>query len=59
MHKVVDKWNLGRDIQFNSRVISLNWLESEGKWKIRVRENGQEEKDEFADVLVSAQGFLR
>ncbi|OAP61569.1 hypothetical protein AYL99_03772 [Fonsecaea erecta] len=56
--KTVAKWNLNRDIQFNTRVIALNWLEEEGKWKIRVRKNGQEERDEFADVLVSAQGFL-
>ncbi|KIX92467.1 uncharacterized protein Z520_11787 [Fonsecaea multimorphosa CBS 102226] len=58
VQRTVDKWNLRRDIQFNTRVIALNWLEKEGKWKIRVRKDGQEERDEFADVLVSAQGFL-
>jgi cation diffusion facilitator CzcD-associated flavoprotein CzcO len=59
VEKVATKWNLRRDVQFNTRVIALEWLEEEGKWKIRVRKNGQEERDEFADVLVSAQGFLR
>ncbi|OCT52556.1 putative sterigmatocystin biosynthesis monooxygenase stcW [Cladophialophora carrionii] len=58
VEKVATKWNLRRDVQFNTRVIGLEWLEEEGKWKIRVRKNGQEERDEFADVLVSAQGFL-
>ncbi|EXJ76662.1 uncharacterized protein A1O5_01170 [Cladophialophora psammophila CBS 110553] len=58
VRRVVNKWNLKRDIQFNTRVIALNWLEDEGKWKIRVRKNDGEERDELADVLVSAQGFL-
>ncbi|KIW90655.1 uncharacterized protein Z519_08438 [Cladophialophora bantiana CBS 173.52] len=58
VRRVVNKWNLRRDIQFNTRVIALNWLEDEGKWKIRVRKNDGEERDELADVLVSAQGFL-
>lgn len=58
MDGVADKWNLKRDIQFNTRVIGLEWLEDEGKWKIRVRTNGQEEREDRADVLISAQGFL-
>lgn len=58
MEQVATKWNLDRDVQFSTRVIALDWLEDDGKWKIRVQEDGQE-RDEFADVLVSAQGFLR
>ncbi|KAL2419564.1 FAD-binding monooxygenase tazF [Exophiala dermatitidis] len=58
MQRVADKWNLKRAIQFNTRVIALDWLEDEGKWKIRVRKNGREERVELADVVVSAQGFL-
>ena len=58
MDRTADKWNLKRDIQFNTRVISLDWLEDEGKWKIRVRVNGKEEREDKADVLISAQGFL-
>ncbi|KAL2414236.1 FAD-binding monooxygenase tazF [Exophiala dermatitidis] len=57
MQRVADKWNLKRDIQFNTRVVALDWLEDEGKWKIRVRKNDQE-RIELADVVVSAQGFL-
>lgn len=59
MQKVTDKWNLRRDVQFNTRVIALDWLEDEGKWKVRVQKNGEDERDELVDVLVSAQGFLR
>ncbi|KIV86201.1 hypothetical protein PV11_01829 [Exophiala sideris] len=58
MQKTVKKWNLDRDVQFSTRVIALDWLEDQGKWKIRVRKDGQEERDELVDVLVSAQGFL-
>jgi len=58
MQRTVDKWNLKRDIRFNSRVFGLEWLEDSGKWKVRVRQNGDQERDEMFDVLVSAQGFL-
>ncbi|KAK4939724.1 hypothetical protein LTR10_020008 [Elasticomyces elasticus] len=58
MQKTVKQWNLDRDIQFSTRVVALDWLEDQGKWKIRVRKDGQEERDELVDVLVSAQGFL-
>ncbi len=53
-----DKWNLRRDIQFNTRVVSCEWQEEEGKWKITVEKDGQK-RDEYADILISAQGFLR
>lgn len=59
MQRTVDKWNLKRDIKFNTRVVGLEWLEAEGKWKVRVRQNDAEEREELFDVLVSAQGFLR
>lgn len=59
MQTTAEKWNLKRDIQFNSRVISLDWQEEAGKWKVKVRKNGQEEREELFDVVVSAQGFLR
>jgi cation diffusion facilitator CzcD-associated flavoprotein CzcO len=59
MEQTADKWNLRRDIQFNTRVIQLDWLEDEAKWKIRVRVNGKEEREDKADILISAQGFLR
>jgi cation diffusion facilitator CzcD-associated flavoprotein CzcO len=59
MQRIAEKWNLRRDIQFNSRVIGLEWLEDVGKWRVRVRQNEAEEREELFDVLVSAQGFLR
>lgn len=59
MEQVATKWNLRRDIQFNTKVVGLEWQDEEGRWKIKVQRDGQEERDEYADVLVSAQGFLR
>lgn len=59
MQRTAEKWNLHRDIQFNSRVVGLEWLEADGKWRVRVQQNGAEERDELFDVVVSAQGFLR
>lgn len=57
MEHIADKWNLKRDIQFNTQVIALDWLEEEGKWIIKLKANGQE-REEKADVILSAQGFL-
>lgn len=58
MRKTCDKWDLRRNIQFNTRVVANEWIEDDGKWKIIVERNGQQ-RDEYADILVSAQGFLR
>ncbi|KAK7902690.1 hypothetical protein LTR67_002336 [Exophiala xenobiotica] len=58
IQRTAEKWNLKRDIQFNTAVVALDWLEDQGKWKVRVRKEGREERDEIVDVLVSAQGFL-
>lgn len=57
MDRVADKWNLKRDIQFETQVTQLDWLEDEGKWNIKLRAKGQE-REEKADVIISAQGFL-
>lgn len=53
-----DKWDLRRNIRFNTKVVASEWLEEEGKWRITVEKGGQR-RDEYADILVSAQGFLR
>jgi len=58
MERISEKWNLKRDVQFNTKIVALEWQEDEGKWKIGVETNGQR-RDEFADVVISAQGFLK
>ncbi|KAJ9663843.1 hypothetical protein H2198_000603 [Neophaeococcomyces mojaviensis] len=52
-----DKWNLRRDIKFNTKVIDLEWTEEHARWRITVSQNGQE-RVEMADFVISAQGFL-
>lgn len=58
MKKTCNKWDLRRNIEFCTRVVAAEWIEEEGKWKITVEKDGQR-RDEYADILVSAQGFLR
>ena len=58
MKEICDKWDLRKNIQFNTRVVASEWLEKEGQWKVTV-EKGGKRRDEYADILVSAQGFLR
>jgi cation diffusion facilitator CzcD-associated flavoprotein CzcO len=58
MKRICDKWNLRRDIKFNTRVCGLEWQENEAQWKITLKENGKE-REEMADIIISAQGFLK
>jgi cation diffusion facilitator CzcD-associated flavoprotein CzcO len=58
MKMVCDKWNLRRDVKFNTRVTGLEWQEKEGQWKISLKEKGAE-REEMADIIISAQGFLK
>ena len=51
------KWNLDRDVQLNTEVLRAAWEESRGQWKVTVQHLGQT-RDEWADVLISAQGVL-
>lgn len=51
------KWNLDRDIQLNTKVMSATWQEDSGVWKVAVESEGVR-RDEYAEVLISAQGAL-
>lgn len=55
--RTVQKWNLDHDIQLNTRVLGCVWQEELGQWKVTVSHNGTE-RDEYAEVVVSGQGFL-
>ncbi|GME46877.1 hypothetical protein GTA08_BOTSDO11618 [Neofusicoccum parvum] len=57
MQKTVKKWNLDRDVVFNTRVTRAGWDEERSQWRLTVSHQGQE-REEYADVLVSARGFL-
>ncbi|KAJ5983102.1 hypothetical protein N7481_005201 [Penicillium waksmanii] len=53
----VEKWNLDRDIQLNTKVTSATWDEDTGRWNLTVEHNG-EQREDYCDVLISAQGVL-
>jgi cation diffusion facilitator CzcD-associated flavoprotein CzcO len=57
MQKTVKKWNLDRNVQYNTRVTSTEWIEEKSQWKIIVSHQNME-RDEYADILISARGFL-
>ena len=58
MRKMVEKWNLDRDVQLNTRVVGAYWQEVLGQWKLVVQQEGIE-REEYADILISGQGFLK
>jgi hypothetical protein len=53
----VKKWNLDRDVQLNTKVKAAQWEENNGRWKLTIDHNG-EQRVEFCDILISAQGVL-
>jgi len=58
MVKTTKKWNLDRDVQLKTRVTGAYWQEERGQWKLTVEHDGKE-REEYADILVSGQGFLK
>lgn len=58
MKKTAQKWNLERDVKYNHRVVGTHWQETQGQWKVYVEHDGHV-SETFADVLISAQGFLK
>jgi cation diffusion facilitator CzcD-associated flavoprotein CzcO len=52
------KWNLDKDIQFNTRAIETVWDDDLGKWKVVLDQAGTIIHDE-ADILVNASGVLK
>jgi cation diffusion facilitator CzcD-associated flavoprotein CzcO len=55
--RTVRKWNLDKDLQLNTRVIGAWWNQEAGEWKVTVEHAGVQ-RDEYCDVLISAQGVL-
>ena len=55
--RTVEKWNLDRDLHLNTKVVAAHWQKDAGEWKVTVENQGQH-RDEFCDVLISAQGVL-
>jgi cation diffusion facilitator CzcD-associated flavoprotein CzcO len=53
----VKKWNLDRDIRLNTQVTRAEWQAEQGLWKVTVVHDGKT-RDEYAEVLISAQGVL-
>lgn len=58
MKRTVKKWNLDRDVKLNHRVVGAYWQEDRGQWLVKVQ-NGETEFEDFADILISGQGFLK
>jgi len=58
MKEVVKKWDLDRDVQLNTKVVGAYWQEDSGQWKLEV-EKESVRREEYADILISAQGFLK
>lgn len=58
MKKTAKKWNLERNVKYGHKVTGAYWQADSGKWRVLVEHDGIVIED-FADILISAQGFLK
>lgn len=54
INRICEKYDLKKDVQFNSRVVAARFLEDEGKWEVTL-ESGETKTARF---LISAVGVL-
>ncbi|WP_439029076.1 flavin-containing monooxygenase [Gordonia terrae] len=57
LEKVVEKYDIGDTLQFNSTVTSMTWLEDDQEWEIRYIADGEEALLR-ANAVVTAAGYL-
>jgi len=58
MKNIAQRWDLERNIKYSHKVKGAYWQNDRSQWRVVVEHNGVEFED-FADVLISAQGFLK
>ncbi|KAL1866252.1 hypothetical protein Plec18167_009092, partial [Paecilomyces lecythidis] len=57
LKRTSDKYELARQVQFNSKLLESIWDEASGKWKLKLDQNGTIISDE-CDILINSSGFL-
>jgi Flavin-binding monooxygenase-like len=56
--KTAQKYDLGRDIKFNHKLIGAEFDERQGHWRLKVQNAQGEAFNDLCDVLVAANGHL-
>ena len=56
--RTAEKYNLTKNVNFNSKVLETVWDQEAGKWRLNVEKDGKVVEDE-ADILVNGAGFLK
>lgn len=55
---MVKKWDLDRDVKLSHKIVGAYWQEDLGQWKLKVQ-HGNDEFEDYADILISGQGVLK
>jgi len=53
------KYNLTKHVELDSRILEAIWNDEIGRWKIKIDVKGTYIKEDEADILVNAAGFLK
>lgn len=56
--RTVRKWKLDEQVRFNHRVNVARWMEEKAQWRLNVNPDAGEQFEDYADILISARGFL-
>lgn len=58
MKRTTAKYDLARDIVFNSKVVEAIWNQGRGKWELKIEQEGRFIWDE-CDIFINASGILK
>ncbi|KAI5783409.1 hypothetical protein FPQ18DRAFT_282754 [Pyronema domesticum] len=57
LQRAADKWNLKKNVAFNSRLFEAVWDEASAQWQLKIEQNGKIIYDK-ADMFVDGSGIL-
>ncbi|KAG0636618.1 hypothetical protein HOY80DRAFT_891024 [Tuber brumale] len=57
MKRTTAKYDLARDVVFNSKVVEAIWDQGRGKWELKIEQEGRFIRDE-CDIFINASGLL-
>ncbi|KAJ5413251.1 hypothetical protein N7465_005556 [Penicillium sp. CMV-2018d] len=52
------KYGLAEHVQLQSKVVQATWDEPSSKWRLKIRQDGEEKEDE-CNILIDGSGFLK
>ena len=56
--RIKKQYNLGRDVEYNSKVTECIWDEKAGQWNLKIEKDGSKPISDACDILINGSGVL-